>query len=629
MPCSPVADRRRWLQAGAGGWLAATGLAPQAALAASGPADPHSTPTGQAQQADALPDTRSRPGQPGWPDDAQWAALRAQVGDALQTVPSPWAACADPTHGAQASEALAADLRNPYAISDHPGLTQTLGWVDAWTSQPPAQAVVARHPQDVVAAVDFARRHRLRLVVRGGAHSYLGGSNAADALLLWTRRMADIQLIPAFVPQGGAGRISPQRAVSVGAGALWGAVYDAVVTQAGAYVQGGGCLSVGVAGLVQSGGFGSFSKAYGLAAASLLQAELVTADGVLRTVNALQDPELFWALKGGGGGSFGVVTRLTLQLHDLPANDRFGAVNFSVRATSDEAFARLLARVVDHLAVHLVNPHWGEQIRLRGRRLQVAMVFQGLTRAEAQAAWQPLFDWLDQRPGDYQQDAPLLRVVSTSARSFFAPTWLKRSLGFIRQDPRPGAPAHQVFWPGDQAQAGQVLQAYGSRWLPAALLQPARRAGLVQALQAASTHWGVSLHLNKGLAGASPEVLAAAGNTAVNPVALDAFALAISAAEQPAAHPDWPGHAPDAGQARSRRQAVERAMAELARIAPDGGAYQPESDYFQPDWARAHWGVHADRLAAVKARVDPQDLFIVHHGVGSGRWSADGFRRLG
>src|ERR1700754_4569084 len=84
------------------------------------------------------------------------------------------------------------------------------------------------------------------------------------------------------------------------------------------YVQGGGCASLGVAGPVQGGGFGSFSKRYGLAAASLLQAEIVTADGVTRTVNACQDPDLFWALKGGGGGSFGVVTRLTLQTHDLP-----------------------------------------------------------------------------------------------------------------------------------------------------------------------------------------------------------------------------------------------------------------------------------------------------------------------
>ena len=83
-------------------------------------------------------------------------------------------------------------------------------------------------------------------------------------------------------------------------------------------MQGGGCTTVGVAGLIQSGGFGSFSKRYGLAAASLLEAEVVTADGMVRIANACTNPELFWGLKGGGGGSLGVVTRVTLKTHELP-----------------------------------------------------------------------------------------------------------------------------------------------------------------------------------------------------------------------------------------------------------------------------------------------------------------------
>ena len=74
--------------------------------------------------------------------------------------------------------------------------------------------------------------------------------------------------------------------MSVGAGCVWMHVYDAVTTKGGRYVQGGGCGTVGVAGLIQSGGFGSFSKRYGLAAAGLLEAEVVTADGEVRIANA-------------------------------------------------------------------------------------------------------------------------------------------------------------------------------------------------------------------------------------------------------------------------------------------------------------------------------------------------------
>ncbi len=190
----------------------------------------------------------------------------------------------------------------PYYIGDNVGLTQTLGWTDAWTSSPSVWAVAARTSADVVAAVNFARRRRLRLVVKGGGHSFLGTSNAPDSLLVWTRAMNAIELHDAFVAQGCAGAIDPQPAVSIGAGAMWLGAYDAVTTRAGRYVQGGGCLTVGVAGLVQGGGFGSFSKGYGTAAASLLEAEIVTADGAVRIANPRRNRDLYWALKGGGEG---------------------------------------------------------------------------------------------------------------------------------------------------------------------------------------------------------------------------------------------------------------------------------------------------------------------------------------
>jgi len=78
-------------------------------------------------------------------------------------------------------------------------------------------------------------------------------------------------------------------------------------------VQGGGCGTVGVAGLIQGGGFGTYSKNFGTAAASVLQAEVVTSDGAVRIANACTHPDLFWALKGGGGGTFGVGLKPTKE----------------------------------------------------------------------------------------------------------------------------------------------------------------------------------------------------------------------------------------------------------------------------------------------------------------------------
>ena len=98
-------------------------------------------------------------------------------------------------------------------------------------------------------------------------------------------------------------------------------------------------MTVGVAGLVLGGGFGSFSKAYGTGGSHLIEAEIVTADGEVKIANACSNPDLYWALKGGGGG-FGVVTRVTLRTHALP--EYFGGVFVTVRAASDDAHRRLI-----------------------------------------------------------------------------------------------------------------------------------------------------------------------------------------------------------------------------------------------------------------------------------------------
>ncbi len=563
---------------------------------------------------------RVRPGEPGWPSEAQWAQLSQQVSGRLGAVQSPLVACR--AASSADCDQLFKAIKNPYFIGDDVALTQTLGWVDAWTSMPSAYAVAAQSTQDVVAAVEFARAHRLRLVVKGGGHSYQGTSNAPDSLLVWTRRMHAVTMHDAFIAQGCTA--APQRAVTVEAGAMWSQVYDVVTTQNGGYVQGGGCMTVGVAGLVQSGGFGSFSKRYGLAAASLLQAEVVTADGEVRTVNACMHPELFWGLKGGGGGSLGVVTRLTLRVHELPED--FGAVNLTIKAASPAAFKRLIALTVDFYRRALMNPHWGEQIRFRRNdTVQVSMVFQGLTRGEAVTVWQPFRDALAQASADFEVQFAPLAIVSTSAREFWSPTLLKRTLGFIRTDDRPGVPKTNVFWPGDQGQAGQVLHAFQSAWLPASLLQDDRREALCDALFEATRHWPVSLHFNKGLAGAPPEAIAAARDTAMNPAVLDAFALAILGTEGPPGYPGVSGHEPDAALAREQARALDRAMGALRKVVPDAGAYVSESNYFQTDWQQAFWGENYARLRAVKARYDPEGLFFVHHGVGSEGWSADGF----
>jgi FAD/FMN-containing dehydrogenase len=566
--------------------------------------------------------SRVRSGAAGWPGAAEWDGLRRATSGRLLKLASPFAGCAG---DAAACATLREQLKNPYAIGDNPALTQTSGWQDAWLSQPSAYAVAARETADIAAAVNFARTHNLRLVVKGGGHSYKGGSNAPDSLLVWPRAMNEVTLIDAFVPQGGSASDAAP-AVRIGAGAMWIDAYTAVTTKAGRYVQGGGCTTVGVPGLVQGGGFGSFSKRYGTAAASLLEAEIVTADGQVRIANAHTNPDLFWAIRGGGGGTFGVVTRMTLRTHELPAY--FGVIFGDITAASDGAFRTLIERFLAFYRDSLCNEHWGEQVALRdGKRLNLSMVFQGLDEAQAQAVWAPFLDWV--RAGkDYSMKDPAIRAIP--ARRFWDPElYAKYAPGMMVKDNREGALAHHAVWAGDREQAGWTIHGYESTWLPAGLLEDGAIARLADSLFAAARQWDVGLHFNKGLYGASPETLAAARNTATHPGVLDAFALAIIAGGGDMAYPGQPDARVDADKARRRASAIRSAMDTLRKVAPDAGAYVSESDFFQRRWQDTYWGPNYPKLLKIKQRYDPDGLFTVRHGVGSEAWSADGFTRQG
>jgi FAD/FMN-containing dehydrogenase len=565
---------------------------------------------------------RVRPTDAEWPDAASWAKLNAAVGGNLIKVHALFQGCLAEPDRTPCLDARK-NIGNPYWIGDHPAGTENSGWLDAWTPAPSAYALKARHSGDVAAGILFARENRLRLVVKGGGHSYLGTSNAPDSLLIWTRAMNKVTLHDAFVGQGCAGRVAPVPAVSAGAGAMWMDLYQAVTTEGGRYVQGGSCTTVGVAGLVQSGGFNSFSKRFGTAAAGLLEAEIVTADGRVRVVNECNHPDLFWALKGGGGGTFGVVTRVTLRTHELPRF--FGAAWGEVRARSDDAFARLIARFIAFYHEALFNPHWGEHVHFRPDKvLEIDMISQGLTPEQTLAAWQPFFDWVKASPNDFD-------LVSPGASAWDARSWWdldKRPSQFYR-DTREGAPRHHGWGKGDQGEVGIFLHGYDSLWLPASLLQADRRQSLADALFAASRHQMVRLHIGKGLAGAPSEVRAAALQTATNPAVVDAFTLVIIAeGERPPAYPGYARPAVDLAAARKNARDIDSAAAELRRLAPNSGSYASESNYFNREWQKEYWGENYSKLRAIKSKYDPAGLFCVHHGVGSEDWSADGFTRI-
>jgi FAD/FMN-containing dehydrogenase len=158
-------------------------------------------------------------------------------------------------------------------------------------------------PDDVVAALAFARTRGLDVTVRAGGHSVAGASLCDDGLVLDVRPMQDVEVDPV------------RRVARVGGGATWAQV-DRATQEHGLATTGGRVSSTGVAGLTLGGGSGWLERKHGLACDSLLAVELVTADGRLVRASADESPELLWAHRGGGG-SFGVVTALELALHPV------------------------------------------------------------------------------------------------------------------------------------------------------------------------------------------------------------------------------------------------------------------------------------------------------------------------
>ncbi|WP_225847990.1 FAD-binding oxidoreductase [Streptomyces sp. HPF1205] len=168
----------------------------------------------------------------------------------------------------------------------------------------PAAIAYVTSTSDIRTCLDFARRTGTPPAIRSGGHSYAGYSSGDGRLIIDVSRLNSIRL--------------DGTTATIGAGAKLIDVYN-TLGQRGRTVPGGSCPSVAISGLTLGGGHGVVSRSMGLTCDSLTGATLVTADGRVREVSASSDPDTFWALRGGGNGQFGVVTSLTFATHPVPS----------------------------------------------------------------------------------------------------------------------------------------------------------------------------------------------------------------------------------------------------------------------------------------------------------------------
>ncbi|GAA5901360.1 hypothetical protein JCM6882_007756 [Rhodosporidiobolus microsporus] len=270
----------------------------------------------------------------------------------------------------------------------------------------PAYVLEARSAEDVVAAVNFAREHKLRLRVKNTGHDYLGRSSDVGAFTLWTNKLKNSTFEPEFVPEGAPEGTLPEKAIRAGAGNVVADLYKAA-DEAGVVVTAGVSKTVGGAGgFVLGGGHGPFAPLHGLAADNVLEFLAVTADGTLLRTSPYQHPTLFTALRGGGS-AFAVIVETVFRAHAPPPGfvGIFGQFYVNKNSTQEEA-----------------KEAWGELMRKWVElqpKLADAAPFAGYTYVTApfspedtpfayilprpdlnltKSLFEPVFDWADAHP---------------------------------------------------------------------------------------------------------------------------------------------------------------------------------------------------------------------------------------
>ena len=200
-------------------------------------------------------------------------------------------------------ETLAAQMRGEVVLPSSPGYDEARAVYNAMIDKRPAVIARCHDVSDVMSALRFGREHELQIAVRSGGHNVAGKGTCEGGMVI------DLSLINGVHVEPAA------RTVRVGGGALWGDV-DHATHAFGMATPSGIISTTGVAGLTLGGGFGYLSRRYGLSLDNLLEADVVTADGRFVTASENEHPDLFWALRGGGG-NFGIVTSFKFRLHDV------------------------------------------------------------------------------------------------------------------------------------------------------------------------------------------------------------------------------------------------------------------------------------------------------------------------
>ncbi|VUC37967.1 unnamed protein product [Clonostachys rosea] len=439
--------------------------------------------------------------------------------------------------------------------------------------------------EDIQAALSFANEYNLPITIKNTGHDYKGRSAAPNTFGIWTHNLRpEIALDEQFIPEGCSEPVGA--AITYGAGEMWAGVYD-FVKDSGYLVVGGTCPTVGAAGgWIQGGGHGPYSPTYGLGVDNNMQMKVVLPNGTYVTANRCQNQDIYFALRGGGGGTFGVVTEVSTKVHKDTAFT-FASLGMAIPTGSQE-----ITEIFVKNAAKWAEEGWGGYLGFgAGNTVTFIGITPRVTVEEAQDSLKPIYEYFDSVSNG---GAIAYRKNITSLPSQAAFQRTPESIAFGSKD------------------IGSMI-AQSSRLVPKETFED-------ESTQKAL----VDILVQKGIYGA----------LLVTPYVHDlAESDKTGNVGQSALTPAWrtsPWHLvyqtifDPADSTKTSSDAltkifsdVSKDMDKIREITPNGGAYMGEGDTFEPNHIASYWGQqNYDRLLKIKNQVDPKNLLSCYKCVG-------------
>ncbi|KAK5996032.1 FAD-linked oxidoreductase phmC [Cladobotryum mycophilum] len=444
----------------------------------------------------------------------------------------------------------------------------------------PSYYVEVETAKDVTAAFRFASTTGTTISIKNSGHDYIARSSGPGSLALWTRKLQSLTYHDAFVPTGCRAQVG--RAISTGAGVNFDQVYTFAHQNNVTFLGGSGPTVGASGGWAMTGGHGILSRAYGLGIDRILEFEVVTPDGKRRIANSCQNEDLFWALRGGGGSTFGVVLSST---HRVEPAMPVSVASISIPSNSPANISDGFLNLVLNSTLQWANEGWGGY---QGGTVSVVAT-PLLSLAEAQSSMGELARFAKAHGGSaviesldsfYEMYTKYILPAPPVADMNFNHNWMIPSRFFATADGR------------------QKLQAH-LNWMTSVGLTPGFLA--------------TTPYLYSGQGGPDSKVKAYSYGPVSSTSSTSAWRKSAAILTTKTG---WAFNAPIEDRkklARTLREASDRAR----KLAPDGGSYANEAHPWVNNWQEAFWGDNYAKLSLLKWKWDPWGLLGCWHCVGS------------